>query len=220
MPYRDMFDEFSREIANSLNKLTDYTNRLKAWGLVIASMTDQEKMDAAHEFIDPLATIGLNLPYVIRSRFIFAVAHLCHQANRSRDGFPWRDDLPLDHEIYFEAADKYGTGWPEYKPLKRCIEAIGNKSYQSATHDFRHAYNHRFSPRVVIGVTRMVTRQVNPETKTVSYAFGGTPALTLDIVVELLAQQCENSYASFEAFQRLTREQELSIAEYQLRYPT
>ena len=183
-------------------------------------MTIRRRWDAAHEVYDPLATIGLNLPDVIRSRFIFAIAHLCHQANRSRDGFPWRDDLPLDHEIYFEVADKYGTGWPEYKPLKRCIEAIGNKSYQSATHHFRHAYNHRFSPRVVIGITRMVTRQVNLETETVSYVFGGTPALTLDVVVELLAQQSENSNAGFEAFQRLIREQVLSIAEYQLRYPT
>lgn len=220
MPYRDMFDEFSREIANSVNELTDYANRLMAWEVVIASMTDLEKMDAAHEFIDPLATISLNLPYVIRSRFIFAIAHLCHQANRSHDDLQWRDDLPLDQEIFFKEADKYGAGWAEYKSLKRCVEALGNKTYQLETRNFRNAYNHRFSPRVVIGMTQMVTREVNPQTKSVSYTFGSTPALTVGTVVELLTQQLENAYACFESFQRLIREQELSISRYQLRHPT
>jgi hypothetical protein len=111
IPYRYMFDEFSREIANSLNQLTNYARRLKTWSVVISSMADQEKLDAAHEFINPVAIVGLTLPYVIRSRFIFAVAHLCHQANRSRDGVKWRDDFPLDDEIYFDVADKYGAGW-------------------------------------------------------------------------------------------------------------
>ena len=109
--------------------------------------------------------------------------------------------------------------WPGYKPLKRCVENIGSKSYQSATHDFRNAYNHRFSPRIIIGMTRMVTRQVNPQTKTVSYAFGGTPALTLETVVELLAEQCKFGYAGFESFKSLIREQERSISEHQFLYP-
>lgn len=34
MAYRDMLEEFSREISNSLNDLTNYTHRLKAWGTV------------------------------------------------------------------------------------------------------------------------------------------------------------------------------------------
>jgi len=36
MPYSEMFDEFSRELANAINQLTDYAHRLKAWsGLVV-----------------------------------------------------------------------------------------------------------------------------------------------------------------------------------------
>jgi hypothetical protein len=138
MGYRLMFDEFSREIANSINQLTDYAHRLKTWSAVISSMTDQEKVNAAREFIDPLAVVGLTLPDVIRSRFIFAVAHLCHQANRALDGKKWRDDFPLDHEIYFPAADKYGARWRAYKSLKPRLEKINNKRYQTATCEFRH----------------------------------------------------------------------------------
>lgn len=219
MAYGYMFDEFSREIANSINQLTDYANRLKTWSAVISSMTDQEKVNAAREFIDPLAVVGLTFPYVIRSRFIFAAAHLCHQANRSRDGRKWRDDFPLDREIYFPAADKYGAGWPAYKSLRRCLERISDKGYQTATCDFRHAYNHRFSPHVVIGMTSIVKRKVDTPTKAVTYALGAIPPLTVRRVAKLLRDQCNHSYAAFRAFQKLIREHEASIANYNLKHP-
>ena len=121
LAYSGMFNEFSREIANSLNELNDYSLRLKAWNTVIAPMIDAEKLDATHEFIDPIATIGLNLPYVIRSRFIFAAAHLSHQANRSREGASWRDEFPLDNEVYFDAADKFCPPWRTYKACKLTV---------------------------------------------------------------------------------------------------
>jgi hypothetical protein len=218
MPYRMMFNEFSQEIANSLNDLTNYTRRLKAWNGVISSMTDQEKLDAAHDFIDPVATVSLNLPYVIRSRFIFAAAHLCHQANRAKVERSWQNDLPLDHEIFMDAADKHGAGWRRYGPFKSRIERIGDKKYQTKTHDFRNTYNHRFSPHVVIGITQAVTRKVDQQTKQVSYALTALPALTLDLVVGLLVEQCNYSRKAFEAFQKLVREHERSISEHERRH--
>lgn len=147
MAYRDMLDEFSREISNGLNDLTNYTHRLKAWSMVISALSDQETLDATHEFIDPLATASLTLPYVIQSRFIFATAHLCYQANRSRGDLSWKDNLRLDRKIVFQDAHEHGSKWPRYGALKERIEAINDKVYQEATHDFRHPYSHRFSPR-------------------------------------------------------------------------
>ncbi|MGY8681267.1 integrase [Bradyrhizobium sp. UFLA05-153] len=212
LPYSEMFNEFSREIANSLNELNDYSLRLKAWNTVIAPMNDQEKVDAVHEFIDPIATIGLNLPYVIRSRLIFAAAHLSHQANRSREGASWRDNFPLDNEVYFAAADKFVAPWQSYAPFKRCVEKFGSKQYQTATRDFRNAYNHRFSPRFVIGITQIVTRKTDDEAKSVTYSFGGMPALSLDFVAGLLDEQYRRGSEAFFAFQALVREHEASIS--------
>lgn len=212
LPYSEMFNEFSREIANSLNTLNDYSLRLKAWNTVIAPLNEQEKLGAVHEFIDPIATIGLNLPYVIRSRFIFAAAHLSHQANRSREDASWRDDFPLDSEVYFEAADKFGAPWRAYPAFKRCIEKFGNKKYQTATRDFRNAYNHRFSPRFVIGITQFVTREVDADAKSIRYSFGGVPALNLDLIAGLLDEQYQRGTEAFSAFQALVREHEASIA--------
>lgn len=212
LPYSEMFNEFSREIANSLNEMNDYSFRLRTWNTVIAPMNDQEKLDAVHEFIDPIATIGLNLPYVIRSRFILAVAHLSHQANRSRDGASWLDDFPLDNMVYFAAADQFGAPWAAYPAFKRCIEKFGNKQYQTATRDFRNAYNHRFSPRFVIGITQIVTREVDAEAKSIHYTFGGMPALGLDFVAGLLDEQYQRGREAFSAFRALVREHEASIA--------
>jgi hypothetical protein len=211
--YGMMFDEFSREIANGINTLSGYVHRLKAWNAVISSMgDDQELMDATHEFIEPIATISLTLPYVIRSRFIFAIAHLCHQANQSLEGTPWKDDLPLDHEIEFPVADRYGRKWRSYPTCRNLLERINDKKFQKDTHDFRHTYNHRFSPHVVLGISRIVTRQVDAKTKGVTYAFGGIPPLKLDVVAALLTEQCKRCYNAHDAFQQLVREHETSIS--------
>lgn len=210
MPYSEMFEEFAREIANAINDLTRYTHQLSAWRDVVAPLNDDRRMSVAHEFVDPLGTVALNLPYVVRSRLIFATAHLCHQANHSRQQ-GWKDDLPLDKEIYFTVADKCGATWTSYSELKTSLEKIGAKEFQRATGDFRNAYNHRFSPRVVIGQTQVVTRRIEPETGLVQYGFGGKDALTLETVVRLLDQQCAYCYKAFEAFQKLVKEHEAAI---------
>ena len=211
--YGLMFNEFSMEIANAVNTLTGYVHRLKAWSAVISSMRDdQELIDVTHEFIEPIAMVSLTLPYVIRSRFIYAIAHLCHQANQTLEGSEWRDDLPLDREIVFRVADEYGRKWPSYPACKNLLEQINDKRFQRDTYDFRHAYNHRFSPRVVIGITQLVTRRVDPKSKGVTYTLGRTPALKLDVVADLLTEQCKRCYAAHEAFQALIREHEVSIS--------
>jgi hypothetical protein len=212
MAYSQMLDEFSRELANTLNTLTRYTHQLAAWRDLLAPMGEQQQLNTAVEFIDPMATVAVNLPYVIRSRFIFAAAHLCHQANRIKQESAWRDEFPLDDEVWFEAADKYGKGWKRYNNFKARLEKIGAKDYQHGTHNFRNAYNHRFSPQIVLGISRVVTRSVDNVNGSVSYAFGGTPALTLPRVVSLLEEQCQRCYRAFDAFQQLIREHEAGIS--------
>lgn len=213
MPYSEMFQEFSRELANILNELTRYTHQLAAWRDVVAKLDEKGKLSIAVEFVNPLATIALNLPYVIRSRFIFAAAHLSHQAARALATTGWKDDeLPLDQEINFAQADTAGKPWKTYRKLKPQLERIGNRAYQGKTLDFRNTYNHRFAPNIVLGQASMVTRCIDPKAKQVSYSFRCIPPLTLELVVELLEQQCSHCYEAFEGFQKLVREHERAIA--------
>lgn len=206
MPYAEMYEEFGRELANAINAFSNQVHSLAAWAALTAVVTDKRKMVVAHEFVDTLATNALNAPYMLRSRFIFATAHLSHQANRSQDS-TWIDDLPLDDNIYMAVADRYGARWRRYNALKLRLEAVAGRDFRTATHDFRNAYNHRFSPRFVLGITQFVTRHLDPASREVSYGFGGTPALELPHVVTVLTRKRDLVYRAFDAFQFLVQEQ-------------
>jgi hypothetical protein len=212
LPYAEMLGEFVRELANTINDLTHGVQRVRAWAAVVPSLSDHQKLHACHEFIDALATLTVNLPYVVRSRFIFATAHLSHQANIVHDGTAWLDDLPLDGKIYMAEADARGKRWKTYPTLKRSLEGLSGKAFRVATHEFRDTYNHRFSPRFVIGITRMVRRRV--ESGRVSYSLGGLAPLPLDAVANLLAAERDQAYRAFEAFQALVHEQSKAIARF------
>jgi hypothetical protein len=172
MAYGLMLPEFSRELANIINRLTDDVPRLEAWSKVVAPLSEKDRMRANLEFIDPLATVAVCRPSVIRSRFTFAAAHLCHQANRAKQGKAWRDDLPLDEEIYMDTAERVGADWRKFGRLKLRLEKINGAAFKKATHDFRNAYNHRFSPHFAVGMSQIVTRKVDPTTNQVTYGFG------------------------------------------------
>jgi hypothetical protein len=172
-----------------------------AWEKVLAGLDQDEKYDVVIEFVSPLATLALNMPYVIRSRFIYSVAHLSHQANRTKKD-EWIDDLPVDSKIYFEAANNFGKLWKKYSKLKVALEKIANKAYGESTHDFRNKYNHRYSPRIEIGLTGLVTRIVN-STGSVTYGFGQIDPLLLKDVNPLLLDQYSLCLAAHKNYQAL-----------------
>jgi hypothetical protein len=211
MAYSLMLDEFARELANAINAFTNDVHRLRAWANVLEPLSAKRQHAATHEFVDPLATNALNLPYVVKGRFGFAAAQLCHQANMLKQGISWVDDLPLDRDIYPHVGDRYGKLWPSYKPLKRALDAIGASAFREGTGDFRNAYNHRFSPRFVVGMTQMVTRMVIAETGRVCYGFGGREPLDLSVIVTLLEAEQAHFYTAFARFQDLVREHEAAI---------
>ena len=211
MAYSMMLDEFARELANVINVFSNNVHRLKAWFAVIEPLSNKKKMEATHEFIDTLATNALNLPYAVKGRFGFAAAHLCHQANMLKESGTWIDNLPFDGDIYPHVGDQYGKPWKSYKKLKRALDVIDNRAFQKATGDFRNAYNHRFSPRFVVGMTQLVRRIVDEETGRVCYGFGGHDALNLAEIAALLESEQSHIYQAFSAFQELVREHEAAI---------
>src|SRR5690606_12345508 len=143
---------------------------LSAWNQVCADLSDKKRLDATHEFIDTLGTVALSTPYMIKSRFVFATAHLCHQANMAINS-SWQDALPLDTEIYTAGAENYATSLLHFPRFRSCLDKINGKAFRDVTHDFRHSYTHRFSPCFLIGQTQVVTRYVDKSSKRVSYAF-------------------------------------------------
>ncbi len=169
-----------------------------------------------NEFISPIATISLNFPYVIRSRFIYSIAHLSHQANQVKEE-GWVDNFPIDKEVYFEAANKYGQPWKEYKKLKLLLEKIANRKYCTDTGDYRHSYNHRFSRRIELGHTSFVTR-IDNGNNGISYGFGSQEPLMLKDIIPLLKNQHELCLQTFTQYQALVNTQSLEINEINKKY--
>lgn len=204
--YGEFLREHACELANSINELRHLTRSLNAWSEVLTAKTDvNEKIELLMEFIGPIATTGINLPYVIRSRFIYSVTHLCHQANRNRST-SWIDDLPMDSEIYFAQADSAGAPWASYNRLKRSLEQISARNYSDLTRDFRNSYNHRYSPRIEMGLTGLVRRNVGISGQ-VTYSFGHTEPLTLAHLIPVLNQQHHIVLNAFSLYRRLVEEQ-------------
>jgi len=208
MAYDQMLGEFATELANIINQLTNHVHRLRAWDEVLAGLDDHGRHEASHEFIDTLGTVGLGLPYAIKSRFAFAVGHLSHQANQAADGKDWKDDFPT-RNLYLNDIEPYAAQWRRYRAFKLKLEPLASRKFKLASDDFRNRYNHGFSSRFVVGMTSTVTRQVKDGR--VSYAFGGTDPLSIAEVATLLEVELDHCYRAFAAFQALVEEQIAAI---------
>ena len=214
MPYVEMLQDFGYGLANSINGFTLGVRRVKAWQQVFSALeTEEEQHSLIQEFIDAPMTLALLTPYVLRSRFLFASAHLCHQLNLRR-GVNWSEEkLPSDDEIYFNTADVQGRPWARYAGLKLSLEKLGNKEFQGATQDFRNAFSHRFSPRVGFGITNFVSRQKDPKSGAMFYSFGGTLPFDLEHTIELLVVELGKCYAAYSSFRALAGEHTAYILE-------
>lgn len=201
MVYQMMANEQTLELSNSINELNRLIASLCAWAEVLSSLDDKDKNEIMIEFVDTKAITALNLPYVIRSRFIFSIAHLCHQANRFYSA-DWQDDLPLDKEIFFQSADKYGVGWKKYRKAKVAIEGIFNQKHQCETKEYRNKYHHRYSPRIEVGITNLVSRNINDDGD-VSYGLGGCQPLKLAEIIPLLREQQVAGIRAYKKYQML-----------------
>jgi len=212
--YSFMSQEFAREISNSINELSRLVRSLDAWERVIEPLGIEAKNRVAREFVDPIATVAANLPYVIKSRFIFACVHLCHQANLTKLKEKWADDLELDTQIEYNKFDsRYGV-WSGYKAMNECLQKLGSNSFYSNLHDFRNAYNHRFSLKFVVGLTQAAVRHRKGDGK-VYYTLGGVEPLQLKVVAQHLKDQLVVSHDTLKAFQILVGEHTSAIKQHE-----
>ncbi|WP_050387332.1 hypothetical protein [Bradyrhizobium pachyrhizi] len=213
MAYRLMLHEYASELSNIINDLTHHVSRLRAWAAVIAPLSDDEKLEVTHEFIDMLGTVALGQPYAIKSRFAYAAGHLCHQANQAKDPASWKDDFPKKN-LYLNDIEPYCRGWKKYRRFKLRVEPIAGSAFNQKSDNFRHNYNHGFSSRFMIGLTGMVSR-AEEATGGIKYTFGCNKPLDLGEIADLIEKERDLCYLAFDAFQRLVEEQVAAIRAYE-----
>ncbi|HEV2596453.1 MAG TPA: hypothetical protein VGU01_14775 [Sphingomicrobium sp.] len=205
MVWDQMLQEYARELANIINDLTNHVDRLRAWHIVVDPLSDEGKLAATHEFVDQLGTIALGLPYAIKSRFAVAAGHLCHQANMSKGIDDWKDEFP-EGNLYLHHIEPFGNVWKKFRPFVLALEPLAGQKFRDASANFRHAYNHGFSPNFVVGVSGSVERKVGNDGR-VGYTFNQSEPFTLAEVADVLEIERDHCYRAFEAFQELIGEQ-------------
>ena len=99
------------------------------------------------EFVDPIAVLAANLPQVVRSRFIFAIVQLSHQANKAFDKVNWKDDLPNDKDINYEHVKKYAARWNAFPGMEVALNKLFSEAHKLKTNNYRNKYHHRFPPQ-------------------------------------------------------------------------
>jgi len=144
IPYCQMLNEFSNDIANIINEFARYISNLEAWKFVINDIHEEIKFNIIVEFISPFASLALNMPYSIKSRFYYVCAHLCNQANMVLD-IERKDDIPKDNEINYNTFVSFCKKWNKYRDLKNALDNLSNNNYKNNTKEFRNKYTHRYS---------------------------------------------------------------------------
>jgi len=205
MAFAEFIKEYSSELANEVNSFRTYIQNLSAWGRILEGCTDNEKFSILSEFVEPMAICALNHPYSVRSRFIYAVSHISHQANKSKDD-DWKDDIKTDASINFNEMKRMGSRWESFGYFKKSLSGVNNENYTDKLLNYRNKFNHRFPPLIELGLSGFVTR-VKAEDGKVRYGFGYTDPILISDALPMLIEQHASMSQCFDAFKSLVTEQ-------------
>lgn len=217
--YYDFLQEQAQTLANEINHFCIGLTQLNAWDIVLKQCDLKEKHILLSEFIENTAIVCTSYPTVIRSRFLFSVSHLSHQANLATNS-NWKEkELPDDRKIDWKTMNKVAAAWSHFNSFLIELEKLGNNQYDQSTKQFRNKYHHRYPPRFILGATGFVSRTIykddHTETK-YTYSLGGCiEPLQLTDILPILLEQHRISLICFERYSDLVREQISAIHELQ-----
>lgn len=212
--YCETASDAARDMSNSVNDLILRTQRLQAWERVFFDCREPEQKSIVREFLQPETTISLNLPYCVKARFFYHIAHVSHQANRFLNPIAWSDketDLPNDREILEKIAHEKAKHWIKKRKLFSALNKLDGQSFKQKTNDFRNCYTHRHNCYVEQGLAKSIHRKIRAG-KT-QYVIGGSNNLPFSRVVEAMKSECLAAEKSFERFKLLVLEQQSSVRE-------
>jgi hypothetical protein len=226
-------------VSSDLNELTNLLNRWQfallrwdTWNQVLSSYDEDTAWLLRYEFLDPLAHECLLRPSALRDTFTSVATKALHQVKLSidsayRDHLPGDPASPSDRPKPLNRRQKeahlhtIARTWADGKTLLGAIRTLNSQTYKDATADYRNRVNHGIGPRLGVGETCLVTRQVAhaermeqqadgsfmlvtiPNKMSVRYGFGGTPPLDLIAAYQAnerqfrLARDCYGQFLSF-----------------------
>lgn len=206
MPYYGTLEDHLSALANEINSFGYHVGQIEAWAGVLPSHEVVDQLSILMEFVEPIATTAVGAPYALRSRFIFSVSHLCHQANRFVHKHWPESSLPDDRSINYKTMLAVGIPWSRFEPFRKSLDGIFDAAYEAETGDFRHKYQHRLPPRFQHGQTQRVSRQRDGKNGRASYGFGYAPPIQLHELAPKLRTKHRQALKTFQQYSELIRE--------------
>ncbi|UWP88159.1 hypothetical protein [Aliiroseovarius crassostreae] len=195
------------DLANAINLLSIHARNFEAWHLVLNGVNREETLRVHQEFLHGNTVVALNLPYSIKSRIYFALAHLSHRANRFSDLSTWSEtELPKDIDIDQEIAAKLTKRWG-WRKIAKNLEQCDGQTYRAATMNFRNKYTHRHELLIGVEMAAPVERICDGTGERATYTFGGTNTLELSKTSDLLKREFSVFSEAYKSFQAIVNKQ-------------
>lgn len=198
-----------QELTNILNDWQSMLWSWRAWNQVLTTYSEKEAWGLQKEFSEPLARTCLLKPSSVRDTFTFVATNAMHQVQLALDTGrkDYLDGDPVSSgkkPRYLNRTQKEHrlanlvSPWPEGADFIAALQKIDDKEYRKESLDYRNRSSHAIGPRLGVGHTQLVTREVVqaiemkrlddgtyeertiPGKMAVSYAFGGIPPLDME----------------------------------------
>lgn len=217
------------ELTNQLNYWRINLRRWHAWNEVLQLQDTDARWQSAWEWVEPLAFYCMFQPSASRDRFIMVATNALHQVRMALDG-AIKDELlgdpttPEDHRVFPSRRDKekqlktFVKPWSKGKAFIQALGQLDDCEYRALTGDFRNRASHGIAPRFSMGITSTVIRTRTQAMKMeqqpdgtykdvpvpgqlwTSYAFGGTPPLSMPDAWKANLAQFEHACRTFDAY--------------------
>ncbi len=229
-----------QELTNLLNLWRQLLLRWHAWKKVLDKFEEPDSLELRLEFLESTIHECLLKPSSIRDTFTSVATNSLHQVRLSVEpcykDFLYGDPTPekpkpqpLQRRQKEKRLAELVSVWPENEGFLGALKQINTDEYTEETFDYRNLSSHGIGPRLGIGLTRLVTREVVaveervPETSgtfklvtvpnkwVVQYGFGGTPPLNLENARITNLQQFEIARGCYVLYIELLRSLVLKI---------
>lgn len=205
LTYLPMVASHLQHLANELNAFVYHFEQIVAWAAVLPRYDLGSQLVLLREFVACPATVLITYPYSLRSRFIFSVSHLSHQANLLTREKATEADLPADNAINYKVMVRASGHWNGFAAFDTALRDLDDADYKKTTRDFRHKYQHRIPSNIQVGHTETVVRMRHANGA--RYGIGGSGPLVLTALLSELTRQHEVAIRVFDAYSGLIREQ-------------
>jgi len=197
-------------LTNEVNSFGQGLQKLAAWACVLKTADTEVKHELLVEFVMPLATHALNLPFALKNRFAFAAMRLSDEANRISKNETCKLKKTSDDSKAPNTWNEfwnYGAPWSSCASVRGAVEEIfpDLKSRLRPIDTHRDRYVHRIPQYLGLGVLETASVEWDHNKWTVKRT--ELPALDLDEIVAVLTPYHQASLQAHAALCALANEQ-------------